>query len=111
MNFIRLLPVFISGLLMGAHCMYWGAEFLAIVCAGFPLILIAKKKWAARTVQIYLLVATCEWVRTLVASLRGRIADGENWGRMAMILGVVALFTLLSTCVFFTKSLKERYTL
>ena len=111
MNFLRLLPVFFSGLLMGAHCMRWGSVVLAIACAGFPIILIIPKKWSARAVQVYLLLATAEWVRTLVMISRGRIANEEPWGRMCVILGVIALFTLCSACVFFAKSLKDRYAL
>lgn len=111
MNFVRLLPVFISGLLMGAHFLYHGSVVLAVACVAFPLILMFKKKWAARAVQVYLLVATAEWLRTLVVIARVRIENDEPWGRMCVILCGVAAFTLLSACVFFAKTLKDRYEL
>jgi len=39
-----------------------------------------------------------------------RIGQDVPWMRMAIILGVVALFTLLSCLVFRSKALRERYT-
>ena len=38
-----------------------------------------------------------------------RVAFGEPWTRLAMILGAVALFTALSALVFRSKSLRDFY--
>jgi hypothetical protein len=37
--------------------------------------------------------------------------EGASWERLAIILGVVACLTFLSSLVFFSKTLKERYRL
>ena len=42
------------------------------------------------------MLAGLEWVRTLLFDVQQRQAVGEPWLRMALILGSVALFTLLA---------------
>jgi len=111
MNIIRLSPVFLSALLFAAHWMYHGLAPLAVVSIVFPLILLFQKSWAARIIQIFLVIATLEWLRTIYVLAQQHIADGTNWTRMAIILTIVAAITLASACVFFTKPLKARYKL
>ncbi len=111
MNVIRLLPVFFSSLLMAAHCLRSGALVLAGCSLAFPFLLLFPKKWAARTVQICLLAAMLEWIRTLFIITDQRIEMDMPWTRLVIILGSVAVLTGASTCVFFMKPLKERYKL
>ena len=113
MNFVKLFPVFISALLFAAHCLRLGASLtLAICCLAFPLvILLFPKRWAAISVQAYLIIASAEWLRTLYVIIMIRISMEEPWMRFALIIGGVALFTAGSGCVFFAKSLKKRYKL
>ncbi len=111
MNIIRLFPVFLSSLLMAAHCLRWGSWVLAIVCLVFPVLLVCTKPWAARIVQLFLIIASLEWLRTLFVFANRRIAESTPWTRLAVILGSVAVFTAASCCVFFMKPLKERYKL
>lgn len=113
MNFIKLLPVFISALLLAAHCLRRGVGLtLAILCVAFPLvILLFPRRWAVRVVQGYLIIASLEWLRTLYAIATIRIKMEMPWTRFALIIGGVAVFTAVSACVFFAKSLKKRYKL
>ena len=60
-------------------------------------------------IQVVLLLGAVEWVATLYSVAQFRIASGLPWARMAIILGSVALFTTLSSLVFRSKALKERY--
>ena len=110
MNFVRLLPVFLSALLMAAH--FSRADNLPLVVLSFaaPLLLLVRRPWVARVMQIALVLAALEWVRTLfsIAILRRNLE--EPWVRMAVILGAVALLTALSALVFNTRGLEERYT-
>jgi len=109
MNLIRLLPVFISSLLIAAHCLRSGSLIFVACSLAFPFLLLFPKKWAARTIQICLLIAMLEWLRTLFVIANQRIDMGQPWTRLAIILGSVAVLTGASACVFFMEPLKKRY--
>jgi hypothetical protein len=111
MSFVILIPVYLSLLLLAAHFLRAGwipAVALALLS---PFILIVKRKWAARTIQIILMLASVEWIRTLLAIMAQRRAAGEPWQRMAAILGGVALFTACSALLFLCRPLKARFKL
>ena len=111
MSFLLLLPVFLSLFLAAAHWMRAGFLPLVICSLAFAFLLLFPKRWAVRTVQIFLIIMSIEWIRTLAAIAKVRVHIGDDWVRMATILGVVALITAASACVFFTKRLKTRYKL
>lgn len=111
MNFFRLIPVLLSALLMAAH--FSRADNLALVIFSLaaPILLLLRRRWVAMLAQLALMLAALEWLRTLLSIAVRRQQVGDPWLRMAVILGVVALFTALSALVFRSKSLKERYSL
>jgi hypothetical protein len=111
MNFFRLIPVYLSALLIAAHFLRAGWLPAVVLSLLFPFILFFKRPWAARAVQTILVMASIEWVRTLLLILGQRRAAGAPWTRMVIILGVVALFTGCSALLFLCRSLKERYKL
>lgn len=111
MNFLRLLPVILSLLLVGAHFSRHNMSFLIIV----PLILLGllflREGWVARLIQWVLVLASLEWLRTAVILALQRQDQGMPWARSAVILGAVCLFTLASALVFRSAGLRERYRL
>jgi hypothetical protein len=111
MNVLRLAPVFCSALLLAAH--FSRADNLAMIVFSLiaPAILLVRRPWVARAVQVALVVGALEWVRTAIAIGSARQALGEPWLRMAVILGVVALLTACSALVFRTKALRSRYSM
>jgi hypothetical protein len=111
MNVIRLFPVLLSSFLMAAHCLRSGSPVLVGSSLAFPFLLLFPKKFAARTVQIFLLIGMLEWLRTLFMIANQRIDTGMPWTRLAVILGGVALLTGASACVFLMKPLRDRYEL
>ena len=110
MNFLRLLPVFISFLLLSAHFVRASQTMLAVLPMLFLLLLIFRKSWVPRVIQLVLLLGAIEWLSTLVSVAQIRIEFGMPWIRMAIILGAVALFTAFSSLVFRNKALRKRYT-
>ena len=88
---------------------------------GMPLLMVAPltvllllawpHRWVARLTQITLVLGACEWLRAAAAYIVVRQSVGASWGRLAVILGTVAMFTLLSTLVFLTPRLRRRYKL
>ncbi len=110
MTFLRLLPVIFSTLLLSAHFLRAQNLPLALALLALPFLLLLKKNWAARIIQITLALGTLEWLRTLISLALLRNSMGEDWGRMALILGGVAVFTAVSALIFsYNETVKEIY--
>ena len=109
MNTLRLAPVILSFLLLGAHFYRSGQAIGAGLCIVVPLSLLVRDSWVPRLIQVLLLLGALEWLRTLYVIANMRIAYDQPWTRMAAILGAVALLTMLSGLVFRSKALRERY--
>ncbi len=93
---MRYLPLALSALVLAAHFFRAGnfgfVAFVVIV----PFLLLTKTRWSVIAVQALLALAAAEWIRTAMAIARERAALGAPSTRMFVILGSVALFTLLS---------------
>jgi hypothetical protein len=98
--FWRLIPVIVSCILMAAHFSRAGREALMLAALALPLLLLVRQPWSARTVQLALVVAGFEWLRSIWAIASRRIEAGQPWLRMALILGLVTAFTWASALVF-----------
>ena len=109
MNVLKLLPVVLSFLLLGAHFYRAGLVPLTVLCVAVLFLLFLRKRWVPRLFQILLLVGAFEWLRTLYVFAAMRIAWDQPWGRLALILGGVALFTALSALVFRNGKLRRYY--
>ena len=109
MNFVRLLPVILSILLLAAHFFRAGDNLYVIVLLVLLLLLAIKKPWVPWLLQVALVLGAVEWLRTLMFVAQMRIEFGMPWTRMAIIMGAVAMFTALSSLVFRGKALRKRY--
>lgn len=111
MSALLLFPVVLSLLALGAHFLRGG--HLVLVVAVFVLLglLIVRRPWAARAVQVAMVIAALEWVRTLFRLASVRSEMGEPATRMVVILASVALVALLSAAVFQTARLRRLYRL
>ena len=109
MNALRLIPVILSFLLLGAHFYRAGLVPAAVLCIAVLFLLFLRKSWVPRLFQALLVLGALEWLRTLYFLAAMRIAWGEPWTRLAVILGTVALLTALSGLVFKNSSLRARY--
>lgn len=96
---LRLAPLILSALILAAHFFRNGRTVLVAAALAFPFLLFSRRPWARPAVQGALLLAACEWVRTLLGIARLRQSMGEPWTRMAAILAAVALFALLAAAV------------
>ena len=66
MNFLRLLPVILSLLLLGAHFSRHNLGLLIVVPLVLLGLLFLREPWVARLVQWVLAFASLEWLRTAV---------------------------------------------
>lgn len=108
---LPLLAPVLALLLLAAHFYRAGWLPLAVVSAAVALLLAVPRPWAARTVQAALVLGAVEWLRTLAALAAMRMAVGQPWLRLALILGAVAAFTLLAAWVFRNPSVKAYFRL
>jgi len=110
MNVVWLLPVILSFLLLGAHFYRSGMLVLTGLCLAVLFLLFIRKSWVPRLFQVLLLLGALEWLRSMYFFIAMRIAWGEPWTRLAIILGTVALLTALSGLVFKNRKLRAYYT-
>ena len=96
---------------MAAHLNRAGMFTLQIISLLVPFLLIWKSKISARAVQLCLVLFGLEWIRTLIYYVHIRTENGEDWFRLALILGVVAILNIATILVFRSKYMKERYDL
>jgi hypothetical protein len=111
MNIVRLLPIFLSAVLLTAHFLKAGLYPFVAAALAFPFVLLVRRRWAARLVQVVLVLGALEWVRTAMRLITERQAEGRGWMRLAIILAAVAAITAASALVFRLDALKKRYQL
>ena len=102
-------PVVLAIVILGAHFMRYGNMPGMIGAIVLLAMLFIRQPWSARVVQAVLVVGALEWVRTIIELAQMRMAMGEPYLRMAVILGVVVLVTLGAALVFQAKTLKSIY--
>ncbi|HIJ79742.1 MAG: hypothetical protein OEY01_13485 [Desulfobulbaceae bacterium] len=109
MNFVRLLPVILSFLILAAHFLRYSDFPLMVIALMIPTLLFIKNRWVPRIIQLCLAIGAMEWLSTMFFLIQARQHTGADWQRLAVIMSLIALFTLLSGMVFLNKKLKGRY--
>lgn len=97
---VRLLLPALALVLLAAHFLRDGDLALVASALLALVLLLVPRPWAARIVQLALVLGVIEWLRTLSALTAQRISSGEPWLRLVAILGGVAVLTGLSLLVF-----------
>lgn len=105
------IPVVLSLVVLGAHFLRYGHDIGVIGSLVLIAILFLRQPWVARLVQVALVLGALEWLRTLYSLAQVRAAMGEPATRMLVILGGVALVTLVSALLFQTRPLRKVYRL
>lgn len=111
MIFIRLLLPAIALLLLAAHFYRAGLLLPALLSAALLALLAVPRPWAARTLQIALVLGAFEWLRTLAVFAAERLSLGQPWLRLVLILGTVAAVTLAAAWIFQHRTLRARFRL
>ncbi len=109
MNAIRLIPVVLSCVLLAAHFLRAGSLVAVALCLTVPALLFVKRRWVPRVMQAVLVFSAVEWLLTAYEIAGVRTAMGVPWTKAAVILGVVAAWSLGSALLFETRALRKRY--
>lgn len=96
-------------LLLAAHFLRSFAIPFMMLFLLLPWLLAVRRPWAARVVQVALVLGALEWVTTTVRILGERRVTGEPAGRMLLIMGGVIGFTLLGAVLLETAGPRRRY--
>jgi hypothetical protein len=105
----RLLPAVLALLLIAAHFYRDDLPFLVPVCIGLLALLFVRLAWVPAVVALALALGTGEWLRTLLVLANERIAAGQSYARLVVILVGVALFTLLAALSVFSPKVRRWY--
>ncbi len=93
---VAALPLVLSSVIMAAHFYRGGQLALVLLTLVAPLLVITRELTAIRIVQLLLILGAAEWIRTAYVIAQQRAAFGAPVTRMLVILGGVALLTLLA---------------
>ena len=94
---------------MAAHFSRVENDWAALVCLAFPLLLFIRKQWILKIFQLFLLAGGVVWLERVVVLVEARQQQNMPWLRLAVILGLVALFTFWSAWVLRGRYFKEKY--
>ena len=111
MTGLLLVPPALSLLVLAAHFLRAGVALLALGALGTLALLFVRRRWAAQVVQSVLVLGALEWVRALVVLTGERMSEGLPYGRMVVILGVVATVAAASALAFRGRTLRRWYRL
>ena len=109
MNLLRLFPVLLSCLLLGAHFLRGGNTIMTMVCLAFPLLLLVRRPWVPPLMQLGMFLGSLVWIQTLLVQASVRQARGVPVTRYVAIMAGVTLFTGVSALVFMLPALRRRY--
>lgn len=104
-------PIVLSLIVIGAHFLRSGNDIGVAGAVALLALLFVRQQWAARVVQVALVLGALEWLHTMVQLMRLRIALDQPYSRMVLILGAVAAVTACSSLLFQVRPLKTIYRL
>ncbi|MGB5103694.1 MAG: hypothetical protein WBO04_10315 [Steroidobacteraceae bacterium] len=88
-----LAPPVLALLLLAAHFYRAGLVVPATASLVLVALLFIRGRWASLALQVALVLGTLEWLRTAWALASHRAALGQPYGRLLVILGIVAVLT------------------
>lgn len=109
MKKLVLLAPTLSLLLLAAHFVRAQLWLPALISVALIGLLFWRSYWSVLALQTCLVLGSIEWLRALLATASTRIALGQPYARMALILGAVAALTLASALVFRLPMMRQRY--
>jgi hypothetical protein len=95
---------------LAAHFQRAGIWPLALACLGLIGLLALPRPWVAAAMPALLLAGALEWAWTAIVLVQRRLALGQPWLRLALILAAVALLTAAAALVFRRARVRAWYT-
>lgn len=106
---LRLTLFLIAAVLLGAHFLRAGNPALVGLCLAAPLLFLHRKRWSLIVLQVLAYGAAAIWIAVAIDLVRLRQQLGQPWTVAAVILGTVALFSVLAGLLLNSRAIRERY--
>lgn len=97
MTALMLTLAVLAHLLLAAHALRQGEWSLCLAVAALPLVLMTRQGWTRLAAAAALLLGAAQWASAGVEFVQLRMAFGEPWLRLALILAAVCGATLASS--------------
>jgi hypothetical protein len=111
MTIAYFIPPVSAFLLLAAH-FYRANNYLFMLLSVLMIfVMFVGRPWAARTLQISLLLGSVEWLRTTLFLVMARSETGAPFLRLAIILGAVSLVTALTSVAFRASRVRAHFKL
>lgn len=95
--------------LVAAHFFRANNYLLVFLCLAAPLLFFYRKRWSLVLLQLAAYWASAIWLSALLELVQFRQQTGRPWTAAAVILGSVALLTLLAGLLLNSRCLRQRY--
>lgn len=105
----RLVLFILAALLTAAHFLRAGNYAMVALSVATPLLFLYRKPASLVLLQLAAYGATANWLMTALLLVQMRQQIGRPWTVAALILGTVALLTLLAGVLLNARVMRERY--
>jgi len=99
----------VAALLLGAHFLRAGNLALVALCLAAPLLFAWRSRWSLIALQVLAYCATASWIAVAMQLVQMRQQLGQPWTVAVIILGSVALLTLLAGLLLNSRAIRLRY--
>lgn len=106
---VRVSLFVVAALLIGAHFLRAANIALVVLCAAVPLLFLWRHRASLIVLQIFAYLAAWRWVDTALRIVEVRESMGRPWTTAVLILGGVALFTVITGLLLNARAMRERY--
>jgi len=106
---MRIIIFVTAALLLGALFLRAGNLALVALCLAAPLLFLWRQRWSLILLQLLAYCAAAIWIAAAVQLVQMREQLGQPWTVAAIILGSVALLTLLAGLLLNSRAIRERY--
>lgn len=106
---LRFIPILLAAILLAAHFLRSYNLLPMTLCLLAPFLLLVRRRWSLLTLQLATIPAALIWLLTLYGIIQQRTFEGRSWTASAIILGVVAAFTLFAGWLLNSSQVKEKY--
>ena len=106
---LRVALIVLAALLLGAHFLRESNFVLMAVCVAAPLLFLWKKRSSLIALQLMAYAAAATWTVVAFRLAEVRQQTGRSWTAAVVILGAVAMFTLVAGLLLNSRAISERY--
>jgi len=105
----RIALFIVAAALTAAHFLRAGSYAMVALSLATPLLFLYKSRWSLMLLQLAAYAAMLNWLMAMVLLVQMRQQVGRPWTTAAIILGAVALLTLVAGLLMNSRGLRDRY--